>query len=470
MSRKTVSTIVLFFLMICTLTLASKIQSVKADAGTIFIEPDGSIYPVGSPISSLDNVTYSLMSNVSSPIVILKNNMVFDGSGCSTVGSGGGYGINVTQRANVTITGVEVTGFDYGIWLYDSSNCSVAGNNLTGNNWVGITLCYSDNNVVSRNKATNDTEDSGIWVFSSAFNTVSLNEVSHNHDEGLYVDTDSHDNLFSENNITDNNGLPWTYGIYAGPYSDNNTFVENNITNNPVGIYIHQLSSNNTIFHNNFIGNTLHAYIEGNTPNTWDNGKEGNYWDNYTGPDSNHDGIGDAPYIIDANNTDYYPLMGTFQSFNVTNPSSQSIEFEEVEIISNTTIGSVDCNIFDDDVNSPTRMDWFLTLAEIVGQNETIGFCRITFPNDLMNYPTYHVATWEQYFANVTTDGSNCTILNSNSENTTLYFTFNLSDLSRTLNYPDFNLIILPEFPSFLILSLFMMATLLALIISKKKT
>ncbi|MGD0159160.1 MAG: NosD domain-containing protein [Candidatus Bathyarchaeia archaeon] len=309
MFRKAVSAIMLFLLVISTFTLAFRVQIVKGDGGTIYIEPDGSIYPAGSPVSSLDNVTYWLTSNASSPIVILRDNMVFDGSGFEIVGSGSGHGIDATQRTNVTITDVGVTDFDYGIWLYDSSNCSVTDNNLTGNNWEGITLYYSDENLVSGNIAANDVEDSGIWVASSAFNTISLNQVTGNHIQGLYVDHDSHDNLFYENNVTDNNGLPWTYGIYLAPYSYSNTFTGNNIVNNPVGIYIH-FSSNNTIFHNNFIANTLiHAYVEGNTPNTWDNGKQGNYWDNYTGSDSNHDGIGDIPYVIDANNTDYFPLM-----------------------------------------------------------------------------------------------------------------------------------------------------------------
>ena len=306
--RKAVSSMMLFLLVTSVVTLAFRVQIVEGDGGTIYIEPDGSIYPVGSPVSSLDNVTYRLTSNASSSIVILRDNMVFDGSGFEIVGSGIGHGIDATQRTNVTITDVGVTGFDYGIWLYDSSNCSVKYNNLTGNNWEGITLYYSDENLVSGNIAANDVEDSGIWVASSAFNTISLNQVTGNHIQGLYVDHDSHDNLFCENNVTDNNGLPWTYGIYLAPYSYSNAFIGNNIMNNPVGIYIH-FSSNNTIFHNNFIANTLHAYVEGSTPNTWDNGKEGNYWDNYTGSDSNHDGIGDTPYVIDANNTDHYPLI-----------------------------------------------------------------------------------------------------------------------------------------------------------------
>ena len=50
-------------------------------------------------------------------------------------------------------------------------------------------------------------------------------------------------------------------------------------------------------------------------PNFWDNGCEGNFWSNYNGTDLNRDGIGDTPYIIEANNTDRYPLMSIIPEF-----------------------------------------------------------------------------------------------------------------------------------------------------------
>ena len=44
-------------------------------------------------------------------------------------------------------------------------------------------------------------------------------------------------------------------------------------------------------------------------PHNWDDGKEGNFWSDYNGTDSNNDGVGDTPYMIDTLNQDRYPLL-----------------------------------------------------------------------------------------------------------------------------------------------------------------
>jgi parallel beta-helix repeat protein len=449
MSGKLVLTTILIILFAGMFCLQFAVQRVEA-SGTIYIEPDGSIYPAGSPISTLDNVTYWLTLNASYSIVILRDNTVFNGSGYRILGPGSGYGITATQRTNVTITNVEVMNFDYGIWLYESSNCSVTGNNVAENNWEGITLYYSDRNLVSGNIATEDIDSAGIWVAHSAFNTVSLNQISHNHDEGLYVDHESHDNLFYGNNITSNSGLPWTYGIYIAPYSYNNTFIGNTITNNPVGIYIN-FSPNNTIFHNNFIVNTLHArLVEGNTPNIWDNGNEGNCWDNYTAPDSNHDGIGDSPYVIDTNNTDHYPLMGTFSEFPVSLPSGST---EKVAAVSNSIISNLTLPTW---LSSPYNglqpgqpfIRFFAT-----GQNGSVGFCRLMFPRTIFNSSSY-IAMID----GVPTNATQLTI--SNSTHVYLYLTY-----AHTTHEV---IITISEFPSIPILILIMIATLLTAIVCRR--
>lgn len=57
--------------------------------------------------------------------------------------------------------------------------------------------------------------------------------------------------------------------------------------------------------------NDNQTFVYNTTTNRWDNGypSGGNHWSDYTGADINGDGIGDTPYIVDANNTDHYPLM-----------------------------------------------------------------------------------------------------------------------------------------------------------------
>jgi parallel beta-helix repeat protein len=105
-------------------------------------------------------------------------------------------------------------------------------------------------------------------------------------------------------------------------YSNNVTICQNNITDNYNGIWL-VASSNNTIYHNNF-NNTNHVeFWPKSFENVWDDGypSGGNYWSDYTGVDvkkgtgqdlPGSDGIGDTPYIIDADNVDHYPLMSPY--------------------------------------------------------------------------------------------------------------------------------------------------------------
>jgi len=211
---------------------AFNIQSVKA-AGTIYITADGSISPPEAPISSLDNITYTLTGNVTDSIVVERSNIVVDGAGYSVEGDGTGNGFSLQNIVNVTIENTRIEGCIDGIQLFNSANSIITGNCIVGNSYEGLGLYYSSYNIIS----------------------------------------------------------------------------DNSITDNQVGIGFYD-SSNNLIFHNSFTNNAYQVYAE-TSVNVWDKGypSGGNYWNDYSGVDSNEDGIGDTPYPIDENNQDRYPLM-----------------------------------------------------------------------------------------------------------------------------------------------------------------
>ncbi|MEM3699490.1 MAG: NosD domain-containing protein [Candidatus Bathyarchaeia archaeon] len=132
----------------------------------------------------------------------------------------------------------------------------------------------------------------------------------------IYLNDSSY-NEIRFNNLTNN-----MVGIHFESYSFYNSISGNNITNNELGIEL-AFSSKNRFFHNNIINNTQQVEIDPpNYVNYWDDGypSGGNYWSDYTGEDlyggpyqneTWSDCIGDTPYIINANNTDRYPLTKT---------------------------------------------------------------------------------------------------------------------------------------------------------------
>ena len=108
------------------------------------------------------------------------------------------------------------------------------------------------------------------------------------------------------------------YQYYTG-----NSIYHNNIATNSIGMEISALGLS-TVHHNNFVNNTDQA-IDDLGANIWNDTypSGGNYWSDYSGPDlfagplqnlPGADFIGDAPYVIDSNSRDNYPLMGPWTS------------------------------------------------------------------------------------------------------------------------------------------------------------
>jgi parallel beta-helix repeat protein len=303
----------------------------------------------GNTLAAQDPALLSKYSTPGNPLDILiyhsHNNQIR--SNCATVRLESSDNNTVTQNTGV-------------IRLTDSNYNRIVGNSIhkvdfVAIDWSGITLKYSAYNLISQNTITDNS--AGVWLCDGANNNrVENNTINGNAQGGIVLTVwpDSHgprpeSNIIFNNTLTDNgnqgildsatgtqiignrlvanggNGLDMSndinctvignviegfcFGMYRGAV--NCTIVANNITINSrysqYGVWF--LSDTpGTFFHNNFFVPIDFSHSP-NVTMVWDNGSEGNWWYFYTGVDSNGDGIGDTPYVINENNTDLYPLM-----------------------------------------------------------------------------------------------------------------------------------------------------------------
>ena len=349
----------------------------------------------------INNCTEGILLYNSTDTVVEHNTMTYNYGGIHLAGSS--YGNIVTHNA--------ISSNSWGINMDNSSDNILTENTLTNNSWTGIDLFQSkcENNTLSGNIITSN--GNGIRSYNRASNNTIKNNI-----------------VMYNNDTQGGRGR----GISLSDHSRGYTITGNTITENRYGLYL-LISEDNTLYHNSFINNTKNAYqAVGSYTNFWDNGFEGNHWSNYTGVDSEHDGIGDSWYEIDEDNTDHYPLMGTFFDFNATSRY-------HVQTICNSTIAHFRFN--------DTAISF-----DVTGKNGTVGFCRIRIPRALLN-DTYRV------FVNGM-EVQHTLLPHSNSTYNYLYFNYIHSTQE---------VIIIPEFPSFLFLPLFIISTLLTVIVYRRE-
>jgi len=278
------------------------------------------------------------------------------------------YGIEVAFCSNVTIAGNSVSNCNLtGIYVMACNSIAVQDNTCNLNRGgIDLTSCQ---NCSIRNNTCNSNTQHGIYVYSSLNYSIENNICSSNTREGIVVDgsyifvTTS---VRIVNNSCDSNG---EWGLYVTMYRSclirNNTcdlnvgsgmyigisdccrieentcssnqydgiFVEGsqyvNITNNLLsqntryGVFLTDYCSHSRVWNNSFEFNhgststydrTKMQAADTGTDNYWNTSGSphgyGNYWTDWTSPDSNLDGIVDAPYEIDGSALagDWYPL------------------------------------------------------------------------------------------------------------------------------------------------------------------
>jgi parallel beta-helix repeat protein len=263
--KRIVSLMILVLLFTGTFMLAFNVQLVKSDyawTGTIYIQADGSVQPSTAPISSVDNVTYTLTDNIvgnvpngSSAIIIERDNIIIDGAGHTLSGSGasaGGYGFNLTGVNLVTIENTTITSFNYGILLCSSSNDSVIGNNLADNLASGV--------------AVESNSPYGIWLNSSNDDSVNGNNITANFGVGVVL-SGSNNNSVNGNNITANYG----YGLWLDVSNDDSVSGNNIAAYGEYGIIL-EGSNDDSVNGNNVtavvaisFANSYNSSVSGNS-------------------------------------------------------------------------------------------------------------------------------------------------------------------------------------------------------------
>ncbi len=231
------------------------------------------------------------------------------------------------------ITGNSINGT---IAIYGSYT-SIYTNKVIGFIGTGVGTSGEGSSMISYNGYSNliyanTVQNSGGIELSTDANIVANNTVT-NCSIGVGIRGRGNANAIFRNIITNCFGV----GLYKTESGGGNIFYANYVASNYWGAkiaYTALIPSAATLYHNNFVSNvqqqvncdpnetitvagmnfTRQLYHAG----IFDNGNEGNYWSDYNGTDANGDGVGDTPYVIDANRADHYPLMSAFNISSVT--------------------------------------------------------------------------------------------------------------------------------------------------------
>jgi parallel beta-helix repeat protein len=406
-----------------------------------------------------------------------------------------GY-VVLVNSTNMIIRDLVLQNNTQGLLLVDVNNAVVSNNVIMGTRYgvqIRSTVYVDGYTLVNTTITHNNITKNGVGIESTITNSTFSHNVLAQNLVGIYDRGEGH-NLIIGNNITKNAFPPmdeWILG-YEPPHSvrniyyyrggvgiifesSNNTVCYNNIQENENGMSGFSPSAdrggNHKIYHNNFINNTEHFVGTDGYPlvgGTCDIGYPGggNYWSDYHGTDlfrgayqneTGSDGIGDTPlnftaYVIPwgwQNFTlDRYPLMAPISFFDAGTWNEISYK---VDMISNSTVSGFQFN----------PSEGALLRFNVTGEEETVGFCRVAIPKNLLWAEDGWTVLYGSYpLSYETFSDENCTYL---------YFTYTnpLQNGSTTVTINGTHAI--PEFLSFMILPLSVLFTMLFVMFMRRR-
>jgi nitrous oxidase accessory protein len=246
-------------------------------------------------------ITTTPFFNFSNAISIVANNFALVNL-TVVIAEPGGYIFANGQQIQITGNNITTSHTTTGL-LVSGSFCNITKNTSNGNINVEGSSNIIAGNVVRR-----------ILLNFGESNKIQNNTVR-NFIFGDFYKNCSH-NIIQDNKISADDEKGYGSCIIAYNLYDN-IFIGNYISGNRFGLAFEGNGAGNTFYQNTFNDNKEQVRINVDAvvgTNFWDNDKVGNYWKGYNGTDTNKDGIGDTPYLINSDNIDNYPLMEPYIS------------------------------------------------------------------------------------------------------------------------------------------------------------
>ncbi len=288
----------------------------KAESKTITVPDDfATIQEAINAADAGDTIFVKRGTYVENPVVNKSVSLVGEDRDATVIDVTAGLKV---QSNFVNITGLTIYDGYHGITV-SSNSCRISGNKITDAQ-VGIALISAYGNVVAENTLENIGLSAAIQLSYSYNNLVQHNYIS-SCTEGIQVREGSSNNTVADNIVSECQDVAIRLlgsGVghkWYGP--DGNTITRNNISSSRVGTTVYG-ANYNLISNNNYVNNTIQFSAGEDYLLTWGGNRsvntiDKNYWSDYEGTDSNGDGVGDSPYVIDEYNQDDHPLTNPAQ-------------------------------------------------------------------------------------------------------------------------------------------------------------